>query len=86
MRWAISADCTGEPPGELIASATALAPRVLEGRASSGATDLDRQAARAEQAARGDDAGEADHRHDGPAAKAISEPIATWPALSRRAA
>src|SRR5215212_7071844 len=38
MRWPIKADCTGEPPGELIASATALAPRVLKARASSGAT------------------------------------------------
>src|SRR3954466_4365504 len=37
MRWAISADCTGEPPGELMASATALAWRVLKARASSGA-------------------------------------------------
>ena len=39
MRWAISADCTGEPPGELIASATALAPRMSKARLSSGATD-----------------------------------------------
>src|SRR5258708_38098304 len=39
MRWAISADCTGEPPGELMASATALAPGRLKARASSGATD-----------------------------------------------
>src|SRR5258708_5072280 len=39
MRWAISADCTGEPPGELMASATALAPGRLKARAGSGATD-----------------------------------------------
>ena len=39
MRWAISADCTGEPPGELSDSATALAPRVSNARFSKGATD-----------------------------------------------
>src|SRR5260370_37325856 len=39
MRWAISADCTGEPAGELMASATALAPCRPKARASSGATD-----------------------------------------------
>src|SRR5260221_3580830 len=39
MRWAISADWTGEPPGELMASATALAPRRPKARASKGAVD-----------------------------------------------
>src|SRR5260370_36132098 len=39
MRWAISADCAGEPPGELIASATALAPRVSKARLSNGDAD-----------------------------------------------
>src|ERR1700738_2900739 len=39
MRWAISADRAGEPPGELIASATALAPRVSKARLSNGETD-----------------------------------------------
>src|SRR5471030_1122922 len=39
MRAAISADWTGEPPGELMASATALAPRWPKARASRGATD-----------------------------------------------
>src|SRR5918993_5408587 len=38
MRWPIKADCTGEPPGELMASATALAPRMSKARLSSGAT------------------------------------------------
>src|SRR5215211_1791141 len=38
MRWPIKADCTGEPPGELTASATALAPRMSKARLSSGAT------------------------------------------------
>ena len=36
IRLAMSADCTGEPPGELIASATALAPRILNARSSAG--------------------------------------------------
>src|SRR5215469_9238847 len=39
MRWPISADCTADPPGELMASATALAPRMPKARASSGAAD-----------------------------------------------
>src|ERR1700716_2640489 len=39
MRWPISADCAGDPPGELIASATALAPRVSKARLSNGETD-----------------------------------------------
>src|SRR5262249_27400318 len=38
MRWAISADCTGDPPGELMASATAFAPGKAKARASKGAT------------------------------------------------
>src|SRR4029453_15731732 len=38
MRWPIKADCTGEPPGELIESAPALAPRVSKARLKSGAT------------------------------------------------
>src|SRR5919106_6077427 len=36
MRPAIKADCTGEPPGLLIVSATALAPRTLNARSSAG--------------------------------------------------
>src|SRR5882757_10889404 len=39
MRWPISADCAGDPPGELIASAIALAPRVSKARLSNGETD-----------------------------------------------
>src|SRR5918996_3509010 len=38
IRAAINADCTGEPPGELIASATALAPRTLNARSRAGLT------------------------------------------------
>ena len=71
MRWAISADCAGEPPGELIASATALAPRMSKARLSSGATASTGQAAAAQQAARGDDPGQADHGNDRPATKAV---------------
>src|SRR4029453_2543254 len=36
IRAAINADCTGEPPGELIESATALAPRTLNARSRAG--------------------------------------------------
>ena len=39
MRFWINADCTGEPPGELIASATALSPPTLNARAMTGASD-----------------------------------------------
>src|ERR687898_92113 len=36
IRAAINADCTGDPPGELIESATALAPRTLNARSRAG--------------------------------------------------
>ena len=36
-RW-IRCDCTGEPPGELISSATALARRIVNARSSGRAT------------------------------------------------
>ena len=36
MRRAISADCTGEPPGELISSATAFSRGSLKARSMAG--------------------------------------------------
>ena len=71
MRWPISADCTGEPPGELIASATALAPRVSKARFEQRRHALDGKTATAQKTTRGDDPRQADDRNDGPATEAV---------------
>ena len=63
MRRKIRCDCTAEPPGELITSATAAALRMAKAR-SSGAGEAGDGQARPQRRRKADDAGQAHHRHD----------------------
>ena len=62
MRLKIRCDCTAEPPGELISSATAAGLRMAKARSSARRHDGERQA-RAQRRREADGAGEADDRH-----------------------
>jgi hypothetical protein len=71
MRWKIRCDCTAEPPGELIASATAAA---LGEGAFHGPGDRREGQPGTQRRREADDPGEPDHGDDGsPGAKATGQ-------------